>query len=104
MKLLRVLLAVAGTAALLPAQDHWVATWATAELLARGPAPAPNPNAAPPKQGAPSVNTRGFNNQTVRMIARTSMAGKRVRVKLENAFGSAPVKVGAAHIALRERD
>ena len=104
MKLLRVLLLVAGTAVLLPAQDHWVATWATAELLARGPAPAPNPNAAPPKQGAPSINTHGFNNQTVRMIARTSMAGKRVRVKLENAFGSAPVKVGAAHIALREKD
>jgi lysophospholipase L1-like esterase len=103
MKLLRVLLIVAGTAAVLPAQDHWVATWATAELLWRGPAPAPNPNAAPLK-GAPSINAQGFNNQTVRMIARTSMAGKRVRVKLENAFGSAPVKVGAAHIALREKD
>ena len=89
---------------LLAAQDHWVATWGTAELLARGPAPAPNPNAAPPKQGAPTINARGFDNQTVRMIARTSMAGKRVRVKLENAFGSAPVKVGAAHIALREKD
>jgi lysophospholipase L1-like esterase len=38
------------------------------------------------------------------MIARTSMAGKRVRVKLENAFGSAPVNVGAAHIALREKE
>jgi len=89
---------------LLAAQDHWVATWGTAELLARGPAPAPNPNAAPPKQEAPTINARGFDNQTVRMIARTSMAGKRVRVKLENAFGSAPVKVGAAHIALREKD
>jgi lysophospholipase L1-like esterase len=104
MKLLRVLLVVAGAAAVLPAQDHWVATWATAESLARGPAPAPNPNAAQPKQGAPTINARGFDNQTVRMIARTSMAGKRVRVKLENAFGSAPVKVGAAHIALRDKD
>ena len=102
--MLRVLLIVAGTAMLLAAQDHWVATWGTAELLARGPAPAPNPNAAPPKQEAPTINARGFDNQTVRMIARTSMAGKRVRVKLENAFGSAPVKVGAAHIALREKD
>jgi lysophospholipase L1-like esterase len=103
MKLLRVLLVVAGAAAVLPAQDHWVATWATAELLARGPAPAPAANGAPPK-GGPGISARGFNNQTVRMIARTSMAGKRVRVKLENAFGSTPVKVGAAHIALREKD
>src|SRR5579883_1566835 len=99
---LRVLLLMA-SAGLLAAQDHWVATWGTAELLARGPAPAANPNAAPPKGGA-GINARGFHNQTVRMIARTSMAGKRVRVKLENAFGMAPVKVGAAHIALREKD
>ena len=91
-------------AGLLAAQDHWVATWGTAELLARGPAPAPNPNAPPPKQGAPTINARGFHDQTVRMMARASMPGKRVRVKLENAFGAAPVKVGAAHIALREKD
>jgi lysophospholipase L1-like esterase len=103
MKLVRVLLIVAATAAILPAQDHWVATWGTAELLARGPAPVAPANAAPPK-GAPGINTRGFNNQTVRMIARTSMPGKRLRVRLENAFGAAPVKVGAAHIALREKD
>ena len=81
-----------------------MATWTTAELLARGPAPARPANAAPPKQGAPSLNARGFDHQTVRMMARTSLAGKRVRVKLANAFGAAPVKVGAAHIALREKD
>lgn len=102
--MLRVLLIVAGSAALLPAQEHWVATWGTAETLSRQPAPARPANAAPPRQGAASINTRGFNNQTVRMIARTSMAGKRVRVKLENEFGAAPVKVAAAHIALREKD
>ena len=42
-------------------------------------------------------------NQTVRMIARGSIAGSRVRVRLANAFGSAPVALGAAHIALREK-
>jgi len=100
MKSFRIFCIIAATALLLPAQDHWVATWATAELLARAPA------LAPPASGnaAQSVNTRGFNNQTVRMIARTSIAGQRVRVKLANAFGAAPATLGAAHIALREKD
>jgi lysophospholipase L1-like esterase len=96
----RFLLIVAATAALLPAQDHWVATWGTAELLSHPPAPPPAANA---KNGQ-SINSHGFDNQTVRMIARVSMPGKRLRVKLENAFGSAPVKIGAAHVALREKD
>jgi lysophospholipase L1-like esterase len=76
---------------LVGAQDHWVATWATAQTLARtGPAPAQAP--------------RGFSNQTIRMIARTSIPGSRVRVRLSNAFGMTPVKVGAAHIGLRAKD
>lgn len=76
--------------ALLAAQEHWVATWTTAQTLARtGPAPATAP--------------RGFTNQTIRMVARTSIPGKRVRVRLSSAFGSAPVKVGAAHVALRSK-
>jgi len=72
--------------------DHWVATWATAELLIRTP-PAPN--------GRP---VRGFKNQTVRMAARVSMGGKKLRIRISNAFGDAPVTIGAAHIALRAKD
>lgn len=80
-------------AALLAAQDHWVATWTTAQALTRGPAPA-NPNA---------TAARGFHDQTIRMIVRTSIPGKRLRVRISNAFGAAPVKIGSAHIALREK-
>ena len=86
MRILLLLLA----SVLAAAQDHWVATWTTAQMLARtGPTPANAP--------------RGFSNQTIRMIARTSIPGSRVRVRLSNAFGSAPVKVGAAHVALRAK-
>ncbi len=42
-----------------------------------------------------------LSNQTVRMILRTSIGGRRARVKLSNAFGSAPVLVGSAHLARR---
>ena len=59
---------------------HWVGTWATA------PAPA---------EGA------AFSNQTLRMNARISIGGDRLRVRLSNAHGSRPLAVGAAHIGLR---
>ncbi len=101
MRLLRLLPLAAAAALLLPAQEHWVATWTTAETLAHtGPAPAARANATP----AQAIGIRGFHNQTVRLIARVSIPGKRVRVKLSNAFGAAPVTIAAAHIALREKD
>jgi hypothetical protein len=92
-------------------QTHWVATWSTAQPLARTPPPAPRPdNAAQPGPARPgmavqqTLNTRGFHDQTARMIVRTSIGGSRVRIRLANSFGSTPVMVGAAHIALRGKD
>ena len=38
------------------------------------------------------------------MILRTSIGGRRARVKLSNAFNGTPVEIGAAHIALRQKD
>ena len=38
------------------------------------------------------------------MIAHTSIGGRRVRIELSNAFGTAPLVIGAAHIALRDKD
>jgi lysophospholipase L1-like esterase len=80
--------------------EHWVATWATAELLVRPAAPA-QPAAAPPK--ATPLGSH-FDNQTMRMAVRISMGGKRLRVRVSNAFGGAPVSVGAVHIAQRAKD
>ena len=45
-----------------------------------------------------------MNNQTVRMTARTSIGGHRVRVRLESALGGGSVTFGSAHIALRAKD
>jgi lysophospholipase L1-like esterase len=45
-----------------------------------------------------------FNNQTLRQIVHTSIGGSRVRVVLSNAYGSAPLLIGAAHVALRDKD
>jgi lysophospholipase L1-like esterase len=38
------------------------------------------------------------------MIVRTSIGGTRVRVQFSNAFGTAPLDLGAAHIAIRGQD
>ncbi len=65
-------------------------------------APAAAPTAAPATAPLPPLQT--FNNQTVRMILRTSIGGRRARVKLSNAFNGTPVEIGAAHIAIRDKD
>ena len=88
-------------------QERWVATWATAQTLVR--APRPNPPATTPTPAAPvatpqAINARGFQNQTVRMIVRTSLGGRRLRVRLSNAFGATPVVVGTAHLAIRAKE
>ena len=58
--------------------------------------PPPGPPGPPP--------VRNFNNQTLRLIVHTSIGGDRIRVVLSNAFGTAPLVVGAANVALRDKD
>jgi lysophospholipase L1-like esterase len=70
-----------------PAKDHWVGTWATPPV-AVAQAPVGDPNIA-------------FNNQTLRQIVHISIGGRMVRVRLSNAFGTQPLAIGSAHIALR---
>ena len=50
------------------------------------------------------MGMRGFNNQTIRMTVRTSIGGRRMRIRIANAYGSVPVTVGAAHVALRSKE
>lgn len=73
--------------------EHWIATWAAAPQLP-----------TPPGQARAGAFSGAFNNQTVRMIVHTSIGGHRVRVALSNAFGAAPLTIGAAHVALRAKD
>jgi lysophospholipase L1-like esterase len=90
--------------------EHWVGTWATA-LVGRmpdGTALAPVPP-APPVPGAPATPTPtpepplNFDNQTLRQIVHTSIGGDRARVVLANTFGTAPLAIGAANIAIRDK-
>jgi lysophospholipase L1-like esterase len=41
-----------------------------------------------------------YNNQTIREIVPTSIGGDVIRVRISNTFGTAPLVIGAAHIAV----
>ena len=69
------------------AQAEWITTWTAA--------PVP-PSAAQGNRPA----TPSFENRTLRQILRVSAGGESVRVRLTNAFGSNPIEIGAARIAL----
>jgi lysophospholipase L1-like esterase len=77
------------------APEHWVGTWATAPVSV-----AAQPGGQPQlgQQASPPAVT----NQTLRQIVHTSIGGDRVRVVLTNAFGTRPLAIGGAHVALRD--
>ncbi|MBZ5641771.1 MAG: SGNH/GDSL hydrolase family protein [Acidobacteriia bacterium] len=89
--------------------EHWVGTWSTSEVGRPqtpppvAPALAPfQPNQCPAPPPAP-LTFLHFNNQTLRQIVHTSIGGSSVCVVLSNTYGSAPLLIGAAHIALRDK-
>ena len=89
--------------------EHWVGTWTTAEV-GRPQTPPVAPQ-APPAQGQNAASAPAapapflhFNNQTLRQIVHTSIGGTRARVVLSNRFGTAPLTIGAAHMAVRSKD
>src|SRR4051794_26557057 len=63
---------------------HWVGTWA----------------AGPTK--LPISDFIEGNGHTLREIVHTSIGGERVRARLSNLFGTEPLFISAAHIAIRE--
>jgi len=101
--------------------DRWVATWATAEVgrpqtpalplpapppfmaNTRCPAPQVPPVPAPPGQTFAPPPYIQFTNQTLRQIVHSSIGGSKARVVLSNAYGTAPVTIGGAYIALRDK-
>ena len=80
--------AVASAASGAPAarsREAWVASWAS------------SPTAADPDPEQPLLN---IEQQTVRERVRLSVGGVRLRVRLSNEFGSTPLTIGAATVAL----
>jgi lysophospholipase L1-like esterase len=87
------LIAAARTDALASNREAWVATWASAPEPTIDPA-----NIALAPSTLPLL--KGFKNQSIREIVRTSVGGRMARIRLSNAFGYAPLKIGAVSLAL----
>src|SRR5262249_7322306 len=125
---LTLVLALFSVPGVLAQTDHWVGTWTNA-VVVRPATPQLPGGAGRGSQGSQSAGgqpgsasaTTGsgpsgqsappapppllhFNNQTLRQIVRTTIGGDRLRVVFSNVFGSAPLTIGAAHVALRDKD
>ena len=66
-----------------PAQ-HWVGSWAASQQI-----PEPN-NALRPEQ---------LTDVTLRQLMRLSLGGPRLRIRLANTFGTAPLRIDSVQIA-----
>ena len=101
--------------------DRWVATWTTATVgrpqvpplapaaatattttapAATTTAPAP---AAAPTAPAAAPSYAHVTDQTLRQIVHTTAGGSQIRIVLSNVFGTVPMTIGAAHVALRDK-
>ncbi|MFZ1429092.1 MAG: hypothetical protein WAS21_20245, partial [Geminicoccaceae bacterium] len=49
---------------------------------------------------APVAIPRALRDQTIRQVARVSVGGSQVRVEFSNEYGTRPLLIGAAHVAL----
>jgi lysophospholipase L1-like esterase len=70
----------------IPAQADWVTSWTAAPL--------------PPTPGTGQFATPSWTNRTIRQTLKLSAGGSALRVRLTNAFGAGPLKIGAARVAL----
>jgi len=82
--------------------EHWVGTWATA-VVARAPLP-PAGGGGAGRGGQPPAPPPNFKDQTLRQIVHVSLGGERVRVVFSNAFGTEPLQIGGAQVALRQKE
>ena len=64
---------------------HWVGTWQTSPQLVE-------PNNLPP---AP-----GLADTTLRQVVHVTLGGRQIRVLFSNAYGSAPLSLLSAHVAV----
>ena len=99
---LLVLLAALGAAAPIPAlaQEHWVGTWASGLQAQIPPDPAASAQASDAGGDLFGPLPR-IRNQTLRQFGRTSIGGSQVRVTFTNVFGTRPLEIRAAYVAVR---
>ena len=71
--------------------ERWIGTWAASPVVPFG--------ATSPE----NLRDPQFEKQTLRDIVHSTIGGHGVRIKISNLFGSRPLVVGAAHVAVRDK-
>jgi lysophospholipase L1-like esterase len=66
----------------------WVGTWASSQQ---------------PLEPKDSLPAEGLRNSTLRQIVRLSIGGSRFRLRISNAFGTAPLQLSAVHVARAQK-
>ncbi|MDE1146465.1 MAG: SGNH/GDSL hydrolase family protein [Azospirillaceae bacterium] len=66
-------------------EPHWVGSWMAAPI---------------PGDAGSTPPALGFSDATLRQVLRLTLGGRALRVRLSNAFGTAPLTIPAAHVAL----
>jgi lysophospholipase L1-like esterase len=84
--------------------EHWVGTWATAAVARPGAAPAQSAAVDEASSEDFGDSQLHLENRTLRQVVDTTIGGERIRVVFSNAFGTDPLEIGAAQIALHEKD
>jgi lysophospholipase L1-like esterase len=67
-----------------PAQTGWVGTWASAQMR------------VDPKD---ALLASAFRDTTLRQLIRTTIGGNHVRLRISNAFGTAPLSINGVHLS-----
>ena len=50
-----------------------------------------------------TLGTTAYTNATVRLVARTTVGGEAVRIRIDNTYGTVPLVIGRASVGLRAR-
>ncbi|MFC0383973.1 GDSL-type esterase/lipase family protein [Muricoccus vinaceus] len=81
-----------------PGGAGWVTSWAAS---VHGPYPVGNPSAQPEQRFLFPSPPDGARDQTLRLVLRPSVWGRRARLRFSNAFGTAPLVLDGVHAGLQ---
>ncbi|MDJ0278511.1 SGNH/GDSL hydrolase family protein [Sphingomonas sp. 2R-10] len=79
------LAAILAAAAVPVAAEPWVAGWATAPVRSTA---------------EQRLDEKQFRNATLRQVVRVTIGGRAIRVRFSNRFGTTPLRIAGAHVAL----
>jgi len=84
-------------------ESHWIGTWASGlqAQIPEAPETEQGSTSRPAELFGPVINV---NDQTLRQIVRVTSGGSEFRIAFSNVFGSHPLNIGGASVAIRDNE